>query len=84
MTEDPIIYLATVNKTGNIDIQCRPSAMTLDGYALVMASMVHATVNMFVAAGAPPKDALDAILKRLVREARKPTASATYSSQHLQ
>lgn len=84
VNDEPIIYLATVKAPGSIDIQCRPTGMTMDGYAVVLASMVQATVNMFVTAGVPEKEAIDTILKRLNREARNPKVSATYSATQLQ
>ena len=83
MNEDPIIYLATLNKAGSIDIQCRPSALTMEGYGAVLASAVSATVNMFVEAGVPHKEALDTILKTLTREARNPSNSVTFGSTRL-
>lgn len=83
MTE-PIIYLATLKAPGNIDIQCRPTPMNIEGYAVVLASMVHATVNMFVATGEDPKVALDTILSRLNKEARNPSHHSTFSSANLQ
>lgn len=83
MTDDPIIYLATM-KIGGADIQVRPTALTMDGYGTILASMVSATVNMFESAGIPRKEALDTILKRINREARNPKVSAVYSSTNLQ
>lgn len=82
--DDSTIYLATVKAPGNIDIQVRPTEMTIEGYAVVIATMVQATVNMFVSAGVPEKEAMDRILKRLNREARNPKVSAVYESTRLQ
>lgn len=82
--DDSTIYLATVKGPGNIDIQVRPTDMTMEGYAIVIATMVQATVNMFVSAGVPEKEALDRILKRLNREARNPKVSTTFESTRLQ
>ena len=84
MTEKPIIYMATVGEAGQFDIQCRPTNLTMEGYAVVLASMVQATVNMFESAGVPHKEAMDTILQRLNREARNPKVSATYSATQLQ
>lgn len=77
------VYVATVSPGGSVGIQCRPTDLTMTGYGIVLATMVQATVNMFESAGVDRKEALDTILKSLVREARKPTQSAVYSETKL-
>lgn len=79
-----LIYSATINAGGQVDMECRPSALNMDGYATILGNMVQATVNMFVAAGVPEKEALDTILKRLNREARNKSPGATFSSTQMQ
>lgn len=82
---DPIIYMATLNQvTRAVEAQVRPTDMSMDGYAVILAVMVRSTVNLFIDAGVPEKEALDAILKRMTREARKPSNSAIYSQTQAQ
>lgn len=77
---EQIIYMATINETGRVDAQCRPmAAPSAEAYALILAVMVRATVNMFVGEGMSEKEAVDTILKRLTREVRNPSATTTYS-----
>lgn len=85
MNNDPIIYMATLNSvTRAVEAQVRPTEMDMEGYAVILSIMVRATVNLFVDTGIPEKEVLDTILKKMTREARKPSNSATYSQTRAQ